>query len=78
MGHLLPPEIVLRSFVMDAEVRSMSLSVSVELPEAQRNEAIRQFVKRLNETSFFSKVKESPEAETSGALYKIEGEFRDD
>jgi hypothetical protein len=63
---------------MDAEDRSMSLSVSVELPEAQRDEAIRQLVKRMKETSFFSKVTEAPAADASGALFKIEGEFRDD
>lgn len=78
LGHILPPEIVLRSFVSDAEDRSLSLHISVELPEAQRHEAVRQLVKRLHETSFFSRLTETPEAEASGAFYKIEGEFRND
>ena len=77
LGHLLPPEIVLRSFMMDAEERQMSLRVSVELPADRRETAVRQFVKRLHETSFFSKVTEAPIEDLAG-LYKIEGEFRND
>lgn len=74
VAYLLPKEVVLKHFVLDSSRRRLDLEVAVMLSEAEKQDAVQGFVRRLKETSFFSTIG----MRSQGEFYRIEGEFRHD
>ncbi|HNX68515.1 MAG TPA: pilus assembly protein PilM [Candidatus Omnitrophota bacterium] len=75
LGYLLPPELVLKRFDLDAAGRRLALEVTVNLPELQRAGAAEALVKRLKGSSFFGNVYAEP---VSGSEFRIRGVFKND
>ena len=78
LAHLLPREIVINRFVLDAANKQVLLDVSVELPEGQRGAAVEGYALRLKKSSFFKKVSLQALPGVSGTSYRLEGIFHDD
>ena len=78
LGYLLPEQMVIKKFFLDAALKRVVLEVAIELSRIQSAEVVDDFVSRLRGTSFFDKVSSSPVFGESEALSRIEGVFKDD
>lgn len=78
VGFLMPEEMVLKRFALNAAEKKIVLDVVSELPEVQRSGAVDGFVAKLKGTSLFASLSSTAVANESGVLFRIEGVLKDD